>query len=171
MTNGSQAICAAVAEYGPTLCADARPKVRDNDSMADGASSPQSGSRHARLRKHAEYQLVYKAARKQFSQSMSYFFRLRTVDELTPYYAGPRVGLTAGRVLGNAVERNRIKRRMREAARANLGLLPQFADVVLHPRKVVLDLEYAKLEREVAKIFSTVSAHAGMERRKKGAEA
>jgi ribonuclease P protein component len=138
--------------------------------MVDGAPNPESDWPHARLRKHADYQLVYKAGRKQFSPSMSYFFRLRTLDELTPYYAGPRVGLTAGRVLGKAVERNRIKRRVREATRANLCLLPQFADIVLHPRRVVLQLEFAKLEREVVKIFSTVSAQAGLERRKRGAQ-
>ncbi|MGC2162496.1 MAG: ribonuclease P protein component [Silvibacterium sp.] len=129
--------------------------------MADGVSNSQLDWPHARLRKHADYQRVYKASRKQFSPSMSYFFRLRAVDELTPSYPGPRVGLTAGRVLGKAVERNRIKRRMREAARANLTLLPSYADVVLHPRKLVLDMEFAKLEREVAKIFSGVSAQAG----------
>jgi ribonuclease P protein component len=114
----------------------------------------------ARLRKHGDYQRVYKSGRKQSSASMSYFFRLRAQDELLPNYAGPRVGLTAGRVLGKAVDRNRIKRRMREAARANLALLPPFADVVLHPRRIVLEIEFAKLEREVAKIFSTIAAQA-----------
>jgi ribonuclease P protein component len=129
--------------------------------MSDAAPNPPLDWPNARLRKHADYQRVYKASRKQFSPSMSYYFRLRAADELTPPYTGPRVGLTAGRVLGNAVERNRIKRRMREAARANLTLLPQLADVVLHPRKVVLEMEYQKLEREVGAIFSAVSAQAG----------
>ncbi len=131
--------------------------LRDNEAMSDGASNSQLDWPHARLRRHADYQLVYKAGRKQHSPSMSYFFLLRTAEEQTLSYTGPRVGLTAGRVLGNAVDRNRIKRRMREAVRANLALLPQHADVVLHPRRIVLDMEFAKLEREVAAIFSAVS--------------
>jgi ribonuclease P protein component len=159
MTNGSQTICAAVGYPARAFLARGWSRgIRDNGCMADGVSNPQLDWPEARLRKHADYQRVYKAGRKQISASMSYFVRLRAADELTPPYAGPRVGLTAGRVLGKAVERNRIKRRMREAARANLALLPQFADVVLHPRKIVLDMEFAKLEREVAKIFSGVSA-------------
>ena len=113
---------------------------------------------HARLRKHADYQRVYQAGRKHSSPSMSYFFRLRAADELEPAYAGPRIGLTAGRILGKAVDRNRIKRRMREAARANLALLPQFVDVVLHPRRIVLTMDFVKLEREVAAVFSRISA-------------
>jgi ribonuclease P protein component len=128
--------------------------------MPDDVSNPLLDWPHARLRRHSDYQRVYKAGRKQFSPSMSYFFRLRAADELTPRFDGPRVGLTTGRVLGKAVERNRIKRRMREAARANLSLLPRFADVVLHPRKLVLEMEFVKLEREVAKVFSSVSEQA-----------
>jgi ribonuclease P protein component len=112
--------------------------------------------RSARLRKHADYQRVYRESRKHFSPSMSYFFRTRTVEEHVP--EGPRVGLTAGRVLGKAVERNRIKRRMREAVRLNLAGLPQRADVVLHPRKSVAEMEFAKLQSEVARIFFTVSS-------------
>jgi ribonuclease P protein component len=69
----------------------------------------------------------------------------------------PRVGLTAGRVLGGAVERNRIRRRMREAVRLHLGELPLHVDVVLHPRKTVLEMEFARLEREVARVFASVA--------------
>ncbi|HTW45401.1 MAG TPA: ribonuclease P protein component [Acidobacteriaceae bacterium] len=135
--------------------------MRENGGMADREPNSQLDWPHARLRKHADYQRVYQAGRKQSSSSMSYFFRLRAADELSPFYAGPRVGLTAGRVLGKAVERTRIKRRMREAARANLLLLPQYADVVLHPRRTVLTMEFSRLEREVAKIFSAVSVQSG----------
>jgi ribonuclease P protein component len=159
MTSRSQSICAAAVCPAPSLGAPDRGQViRDHNATPGSARSNWS---RARLRKHADYQRVYKASRKHFSSSMSYFFRLRDADELAPLYAGPRVGLTAGRVLGRAVERNRIKRRMREAARANLGLLPQFADVVLHPRRAVLEMEFAKLNREVAKIFVTVSTQTG----------
>jgi ribonuclease P protein component len=121
--------------------------------------------RNMRLRKHADYQRVYRESRKHFSPSMSYFFRTRTAEENVP--DGPRVGLTAGRVLGKAVERNRIKRRMREAVRLNLGGLPQTADVVLHPRKSVADMEFAKLRSEVARIFSTVTDHMDKQHQRK----
>ena len=104
-----------------------------------------------RLRKHADYQRVYKASRKQFSRQMTYFFMLRAGEE-----GAPRVGLTVGKVMGKAVERNRIKRRMREAVRRNLTLLTLPVDVVLHPRRSVIDLEFAILEREVAQVFRAV---------------
>lgn len=104
-----------------------------------------------RLRKHADYQRVYKASRKQFSRQMTYFFMLRAGEE-----GAPRVGLTVGKVMGKAVERNRIKRRMREAVRRNLTLLTLPVDVVLHPRRSVIDLEFAILEREVAQVFRSV---------------
>lgn len=115
--------------------------------------------RSVRLRKHADYQRVYRDSRKHFSPSMAYFFRTRVAEENVP--EGPRVGLTAGRALGKAVERNRIKRRMREAVRLNLGRLPRTADVVLLPRKSVADMEFAKLQSEVARIFSTMTSQIG----------
>jgi ribonuclease P protein component len=110
-----------------------------------------------RLRKHADYQRVYTSSRKQFSKQMSFFYSMRPEDRRsdTP---GPRVGLTVGKVMGKAVDRNRIKRRMRECIRRNAALLTSPVDVILHPRRVVMDLEFARLEREVAQVFRGIQA-------------
>jgi ribonuclease P protein component len=115
----------------------------------------------ARLRKHTDYQRAYAASRKRQSPSMSWFLAPQQ-----PAYAGasqpagPRVGLTAGKVLGKAHERNRIKRRMREALRRHVELLPQGCDLILHPRRVVLTLEFAKLEAEIVRILQQATAEA-----------
>ena len=115
-----------------------------------------------RLRKHADYQRVYKGSRKQFAKQMSYFFMLRPQlgADGTPLRnadaSAPRVGLTVGKVMGKAVDRNRIKRRMREAVRKNLPTLSSPVDVILHPRRSVIDLDFATLDREVANVFRTI---------------
>ncbi len=94
---------------------------------------------------------------------MTYFF----AERASSASVGPRVGLTAGRVLGKAVERNRIKRRMREIVRAQLPLLTRDVDVVLHPRRSVLTAQFAGLQSEVSRIFAVVekaSAKSGEQR-------
>jgi ribonuclease P protein component len=107
-----------------------------------------------RLRKHADYQRVYKASRKQFAKQLTYFFTLRTI--VPGEDASPRVGLTVGKVMGKAVDRNRIKRRMREAVRSHLPLLHAPVDIILHPRRTILELEFPVIEREVAQVFRTI---------------
>ena len=116
-----------------------------------------------RLRKHADYQRVYTSSRKQFTKQMAFFYSLRPSEgpdgkarrSETP---GARVGLTVGKVLGNAVERNRIKRRLRECVRRHIGTLSFPVDVILHPRRSALEMEPQKLDAEVAQIFRVVEA-------------
>jgi ribonuclease P protein component len=114
----------------------------------------------ARLRKHADYQRAYAAGRKRQSSSMSWFLAQQSAEGLIALPPGPRVGLTAGKVLGRAHDRNRIKRRMREALRRHVDLLPQGCDLILHPRRIVLNLEFAKLEAEIVRILQQAKAEA-----------
>jgi len=75
---------------------------------------------------------------------------------------GPRVGLTVGKVLGGAVTRNRIKRRVREAVRRHLLLLTAKVDVVINPKKSASVIESAKLEAEIARAFAAVQEGKGV---------
>ena len=109
-----------------------------------------------RLRKHADYQIAYSRAHKRQSASMSWFLAPSAESG-----AGARVGLTVGKVIGKAHERNRIKRRMREALRRHIDLLPSGADIILHPRRLVLTLEFTKLEAEVVRILTQAGKEAG----------
>jgi ribonuclease P protein component len=107
----------------------------------------------ARLRLHADYQQAYAAAQKRQSASMSWFLAPQPGG-----VPGPRVGLTAGKVLGKAHDRNRIKRRMREALRRHVDLLPAGCDLIVHPRRQVLTIEFAKLEAEIVRILTQARA-------------
>lgn len=120
-----------------------------------------SSTQH-RLRKHPDYQRVYKSGRKQWARQIAYFSTRRepgSVAALRSETAGPRIGLTVPKALGKAVDRNRIKRRLREIVRKALPVLGDLPmDVVLHPKRSVLDAEFSALEREVRQIFKTVRA-------------
>jgi ribonuclease P protein component len=70
--------------------------------------------------------------------------------------ASPRIGFTVGRVLGGAVERNRIKRRMREAVRRQRSIMKVPVDVVINPRKSILALEFPLVLVEVGCAFETI---------------
>src|SRR5262249_25432678 len=125
---------------------------------AEGRSLSFAG---VRLRKHADFQRAYAASRKRQSASMSWFLAPQSDSSLpTTDPRTARVGLTAGKVLGKAHERNRIKRRMREAVRRHIELLPAGFDLILHPRRSVLTLEFTKLEAEVVRILGQAKVEA-----------
>src|SRR5215469_14470237 len=98
-----------------------------------------------RLLKHADFRRVYENGRRQFTGNMTVFFLRRQGDA-----EGARVGLTVGKVLGGAVDRNRIKRRMREAVRLS-PRCGSAVDIVFNPRKSVLGMPFQELVSEVAR--------------------
>jgi ribonuclease P protein component len=62
--------------------------------------------------------------------------------------------------MGKAHERNRLKRRMREALRRHVDMLPRGFDLIFHPRRGVLTIEFAKLEAEIVRILEQAKTEA-----------
>ena len=67
---------------------------------------------------------------------------------------GPGIGFTVPRAVGKAVARNRLKRRIREAVRRQLGRLEPQWEIVINPRRAVLKAPFAELAREIGRLFS-----------------
>jgi ribonuclease P protein component len=67
---------------------------------------------------------------------------------------GPRLGFTVPRAFGKAVNRNRIKRRLREALRLRLTEVDPQWDVVINPRRQALNATPTELLREVDRLVS-----------------
>jgi len=115
-------------------------------AVREGATFP----RAARLLKHADFERVYKQGRRHFSSHMTVFY-LRQAE------GGARIGFTVGRVLGDAVERNRIKRRLREAVRQRRSILKSPVDVVINPKKSLLKVEFPTLLEEASRAFEVIA--------------
>jgi ribonuclease P protein component len=74
---------------------------------------------------------------------------------------GLRVGFTVGRALGGAVDRNRMKRRLRESVRLTRPAVGPAADVVINPKKSLETAEFADLLHEVRRAFAVIAQKLG----------
>lgn len=132
-----------------------------NQGASNQSVKPQRGNarfpRSVRLLRHADFERVYKLGRRHFSSSMTVFYWQR--QDLSGKQAPPaglRVGFTVGRALGGAVERNRMKRRLREAVRLTRPATEIPADVVINPKKIVLTADFESILNEVRRAFVVV---------------
>ena len=64
-----------------------------------------------------------------------------------------RLGITAGTKLGNAVKRNRVRRRIRELYRTNEDRLSPGYDIVVVARTRAVFARYAELERSFLQLM------------------
>jgi ribonuclease P protein component len=134
------------AQNGEPVSADAPNQNVEQYAVQKGASFP----RAARLLKHSDFDRVYKEGRRHFSSHLTVFYLRRPEG-------GARVGFTVGRVLGGAVQRNRIKRRLREAVRLRRSLLKGPVDVVINPKKSVLTVEFPVVLEEINRAFDLIA--------------
>ena len=123
----------------------------DVSSRGDDSGFPRS----ARLLRHADFQSVYKLGRRHFASLMTVFYLRRAEGDSV------RVGFTVSRALGGAVDRNRMKRRLREAVRLHGVAIGVPVDVVINPKRSLLKAEFSHLREEIAKAFRTIAHKLG----------
>ena len=114
--------------------------------------------RGVRLLRHADFERVYKQGRRHFAAHLTVFYLPRPVNENAA--EDGRVGFTVSKVLGGAVVRNRLKRRLREAVRLH-GMIPAAMDIVINPKKSLLTAEFVEVQREIRRAFEVIAESAG----------
>ena len=90
--------------------------------------SDETFPKSARLLKSIEFQRVYNGSTFAADDTLVIKATLNDIDEL-------RLGLSVSRKVGNAVVRNRWKRRIREAFRLNRGDFSVGLDIVVRPKR------------------------------------
>jgi len=101
---------------------------------------------------------VYREGRSHASRHLVVYAFPRSADDDTD----PRLGVSVGRKLGGAVERNRMKRLLREAFWSNSESLREGHDFVIVARPAAGELARDGGEQAIAEALRTVLADAGL---------
>ena len=112
-----------------------------------------------RLSRSGEFERVYREGRSHASRHLVVYAFPRGVGD-----GDPRLGLTVGRKLGGAVERNRIKRLLLEAFWANADELEPGHDFVIVARPPAGELAEEGGEPAISQALRSVLSEAGLSR-------
>ena len=99
-----------------------------------------------RLRKNMEFKKVYSVGKNYWNRNFVLYAKKNKLDET-------RVGFTITKKHGNAVIRNKIRRRMKEIYRLKLGNIKSGYDLILIPKKNVIQISYKELESAMVHIM------------------
>jgi len=121
--------------------------------------------RRRRLSRSGEFERVYREGRSHASRHLVvYAFPRDASQEADADEGVPRLGISVGRKLGGAVERNRVKRMLREAFWASAGELSPGHDIVIVARPPAGELAAAQGEPGIEEALRAILTEAGLNR-------
>ena len=99
-----------------------------------------------RLRKNLEFKRVYSGGKNYWNRNLTLYIKKNNMEET-------RLGITITKKIGNAVVRNRIKRRIKEIYRKKFFRIKSGYDLIFIPKKNVVDISYKELESAIIHIL------------------
>ena len=99
-----------------------------------------------RLRKNEEFKRVYKRGKNYWNRNLI----LYVVENGLDY---SRVGFIVTKKVGNSVVRNRTRRRVREIYRKYINNIKEGYDIIIIPKKNVVDIDHKDLESALIHIL------------------
>lgn len=110
--------------------------------------------KYLRLKKRAEFGQVFKRGR-------TYGDRFLVLFVLSGRGPHPRVGFATQRTVGNAVKRNRVRRRLRALYQEYAELVDPCGDLILLGKKSMLDAPWTDLEKSMRRVLRQAGCLSG----------
>ena len=100
-----------------------------------------------RLKSKFDFGKAYRHGQSRANSYLVLYFFARRKE--TAVLENPRIGFSVSKKLGNAVVRNKIKRRLRAAIKPYLRLIRQDVDIIFIARKKIKGIPFSDVEKNM----------------------
>lgn len=99
-----------------------------------------------RLRNNEDFKMVYRKGKSYWNRNLGIYIMKNNLNN-------SRIGFSITKKFGNSVIRNRTRRRIQEILRKKFDYIKEGYDIIIIPRKNVVDITHKQLESAILHIL------------------